>query len=57
MAPIILTVENVGKKIGHTVFLDPEDLEQLSNLSRKTGHSISALIREVVKEYIREKKK
>jgi len=55
-ASIILTAENMGKKIGHTVFLDPQDLEFLKEKSVETGRSLSTLIREAVKEYIKREK-
>jgi len=41
------------KKVGHTVFLDPEDIQFLKDESRETGHSLSTLIREAVKKWIR----
>jgi len=48
----------VKRKINATVMLDPEDFEVLTELSRKTGESISGLIREAVKQFLgREEKK
>jgi len=46
----------MGKKTGHTVFLDPEDLKFLRKKSGETGRSLSTLIREAVKKWIREEK-
>jgi predicted DNA-binding protein len=43
----------MGRKVSRTVFLDPEDLEFLEMKSAETGRSISTLIREAVKSYIR----
>jgi len=43
----------MGRKVSRTVFLDPEDLEFLESKSAETGRSISTLIREAVKSYIR----
>jgi hypothetical protein len=56
IASIALTVESMGTKTGHTVFLDPEDLEFLRKKSGETGRSLSTLIREAVKKWIREEK-
>jgi len=44
----------MGRKFTVTVFLDPEDYNTLVDLSRKTGDSLSALIREAVKRYLKE---
>lgn len=41
-----------GKK-SCTVFLDPEDLQFLKDRCRETGQATSAVIRQIVKEYIR----
>jgi predicted DNA-binding protein len=48
--------EKMGKKTGHTVFLDPEDVEFLQEKSRKTGRSFSTMIREAVKKWIQEER-
>jgi hypothetical protein len=48
--------EKMGRRTGHTVFLDPEDVEFLREKSRETGRSFSTLIREAVKKWIREEK-
>lgn len=48
--------KKMGKKIGRTVFLDPDDLKFLEEKSVETGHSLSTLIREAVKRWIREEK-
>jgi hypothetical protein len=46
----------MGRRTGHTVFLDSEDVEFLRQKSRETGRSFSTLIREAVKKWIREEK-
>jgi predicted DNA-binding protein len=46
----------MGRKIGVTVFLDPEDLKFLREKNSETGRSLSTLIREAVKKWIREAK-
>jgi len=46
----------VGRKIGVTVFLDPEDLQFLKEKNSETGRSLSTLIREAVKNWIRMEK-
>ncbi len=46
----------MGKKVGRTVFLDPEDAEFLEEKSQETGHGISTLIREAVKNWIRKER-
>jgi predicted DNA-binding protein len=38
------------RKINVTTMLNPEDYDRLTDLSRETGKSISALIREMVQE-------
>jgi hypothetical protein len=43
----------MGKKERITVLLSPEDAEFLEDKSRETGISISGLIRQAVKEWIR----
>jgi len=43
-------------RTAHTVFLDVEDLEFLKEKSVETGRSLSTLIRESVKKWIREEK-
>jgi predicted DNA-binding protein len=45
-----------ARKINVTTMLDPTDFERLSDLSRETGKPISALIREAVKEFLKENK-
>ncbi|MBA7629046.1 hypothetical protein ES703_36543 [subsurface metagenome] len=45
------------KKTGHTVFLDPEDVQFLEEKGRETGCSLSTLIRGAVKKWIREQKR
>ena len=42
------------KKTGHTVFLDPEDVQFLTEKGRETGCSLSTMIRGAVKKWIRE---
>jgi len=42
------------KKLASTL-LDDEDLQKLEDLSRVTGHSISSLIREAVKEWLKKR--
>ena len=42
-----------GKKVGVYVYLDPEDFEELSSISRETGISLSSLIRREVKRMLR----
>jgi len=44
------------KKSGHTVFLDPEDVQFLKKKMEETGCSLSTLIRGAVKKWIREQK-
>jgi predicted DNA-binding protein len=46
----------MGRKTGHTVFLDSEDVKFLEEKSRETGRSLSTLIREAVKNWIREER-
>jgi len=46
----------MGKKVGYTVFLDPDDLAFLKEKSVETGRSLSTLIRESVKKWIREER-
>jgi len=46
----------MGRRGAHTVFLDPEDLEFLKEKSAETGRSLSSLIREAVKKWIREER-
>jgi len=41
------------RKINVTTMLEPEDFEHLTEISRETGESISGLIREAVKEWIK----
>jgi hypothetical protein len=53
---ITIAVESMGTKTGHSVFLDDEDLEFLKEKSVETGRSLSTLIREAVKKWIREEK-
>jgi hypothetical protein len=53
----ILKVKHMGtkrRKRGLTVFLDPEDIQILKEKSGETGRSLSTLIREAVKKWIRE---
>jgi len=45
------------RKINVTTMLDPEDFEQLTELSRKNAKPISALIRMAVKEFLEKKLK
>jgi len=45
------------RKMGLTVFLDPEDIQILKEKSGETGRSLSTLIREAVKKWIREEAK
>jgi len=45
------------RKINVTTMLNPQDFEALTNLSRETGKSISALIREAVKEWLKRREK
>jgi len=44
-------------KRGVTVFLDPEDIKYIEDICRRTGQSKSAVIRMVVKDYIRRERK
>ncbi len=46
----------MGRKRGVTVFPDPEDLKFLREKNSETGRSLSTLIREAVKNWIREEK-
>jgi len=46
----------MGRKTGYTVFLEPEDIKFLEEISRKTGRSRSSLIREAVKFWISKQK-
>jgi predicted DNA-binding protein len=47
-------VFNLGKrKINVTTMLEPEHYDQLTELSRETGKSISALIREAVEKWLK----
>jgi len=43
------------KQIG--VFLDPEDIARIEDICRRTGDSKSALIRRIVKDYLRREEK
>jgi predicted DNA-binding protein len=46
-------VFDLGKrKINVTTMLEPEHYDQLTELSRETGKSISALIREAVEKWL-----
>jgi predicted DNA-binding protein len=45
------------RKVVTTAFLDPEDYEKLTDLSREESTSVSALIREAVKEFLEKKLK
>ena len=56
IASLILSVENMGGKTGHTVFLDPEDIQFLKDQCQENGNSLSGLIRQVVKAWVREEK-
>jgi len=59
-ASTILKVKRMGtkrRKMGLTVFLDPEDIQILKEKSGETGRSLSTLIREAVKKWIREEAK
>jgi predicted DNA-binding protein len=42
------------KKIPTMVYVDPEDMTKLEDMSRETGRSISTIIREAVKMYLKE---
>ena len=46
----------MARKRGVTVFLDPEDLKFLREKNNETGRSLSTLIREAVKSWIRKEK-
>jgi hypothetical protein len=46
----------MGRKRGVTVFLDPEDLKFLRKKNSETGRSLSTLIREAVKSWIRKER-
>lgn len=46
----------MAKKRGVTVFLDPEDIRFLKEKNSETGRSLSTLIREAVKSWIRKEK-
>ena len=46
-----------GKKVGVYVYLDPEDFEELSSISRETGISMPSLIRREVKRMVRHHKR
>ena len=46
----------MGRKRGVTVFLDPEDLKFLREKNSETGRSLSKLIREAVKSWIRKER-
>jgi predicted DNA-binding protein len=44
-------------KVNVSAYIEQEDLERLEDLSRETGKSISALIREAVQEFLKANKK
>ncbi|MBS7635741.1 hypothetical protein KEJ37_00105 [Candidatus Bathyarchaeota archaeon] len=46
----------MAKKRGVTVFLDPADIKFLKKKNSETGRSLSTLIREAVKSWIRMEK-
>jgi hypothetical protein len=46
----------MGRKRGVTVFLDPEDLKFLREKNSETARSLSTLIREAVKSWIRKER-
>jgi predicted DNA-binding protein len=46
-------VEKV-KKVPTMVYVDPDDMAKLEDLSRETGRPISTIIREAVKRFLRE---
>lgn len=39
-----------------SIYLDDEDFQALADLSCETGNSVSALIREAIKEYLQKPK-
>jgi len=44
------------KKREVAVFLDAEDIKYIDNICQRTGYSMSAVIRMIVKDYIRRQK-
>jgi predicted DNA-binding protein len=46
-------MEEKTRKINVTTMLEPEIFQKLAAISRQTGKSISALIREAVKEWLK----
>lgn len=44
-----------GRRVGIYTYVNPEDSEKLSDMSRETGTSISGLVRQAVKEWLKKK--
>jgi len=50
-----ILVIRMGKKVNATTMLELETFQKLTELSRETGKSISALIREAVRQWLKGK--